>query len=46
MASLNIPFLVFSRSNFEFESDDSCHSGIINPTEVVESALDNSKDEE
>lgn len=29
MASLNIPFLVFSRSNFVFESDDSCYSGLI-----------------
>ena len=26
MASLNIPFLVFSRSNFVFESDESCYA--------------------
>lgn len=36
MASLNIPFLVLSRSNFEFESNDSCYSGIVNQSDAVE----------
>ena len=36
MASLNIPFLVFSRSNFVFESDESCYTSIITSTTVDE----------
>lgn len=37
MASLNIPFLVFSRSNFVFESNNDCYTGIISQGEKDES---------
>ena len=36
MASLNIPFLVFSRSNFVFETNNSCYTGIITDTDIEE----------
>lgn len=36
MASLNIPFLIFSRSNFVFETNNSCYTGIITDTDIEE----------
>ena len=36
MASLNVPFLVFSRSNFVFESNNTCYTGIITETDIEE----------
>lgn len=33
MASLNLPFLILTESNFEFESTDECSSAIVDSRE-------------
>lgn len=45
MASLNIPFLVFSRSNFVFESNNDCYTGIISQGDRDESNAFSTEDE-
>lgn len=46
MASLNIPFLVFSRSNFMFESDETWYSGLIHQADSEEEKRYEVKSEE
>lgn len=46
MASLNIPFLIFSRSNFVFESDDNCYTGLINQADRDESNFVEGEDDD
>ena len=36
MASLNVPFLMFSRTNFVFESKNTCYTWIITETDIEE----------
>ena len=36
MASLNAPFLMFSRSSFVFESNNTCYTGIITENDIEE----------